>query len=145
MNFKRSKTSFIYSVGKQFLQKNRHPCIGTVGRLILPFYLTVKFTCIISCISSHLTEPLPLGDVAGDSLAITSWISKTFLQLKGWLLKKQKDHGPPLVISGISGISFFLTSLTVETTMFCLRFFQRYTQFQIPLFPSYQIFFRLLH
>ena len=70
-------------VGRTFLQKNRHPYIGTVGRLILPFYLTVKFTCIISCIFGHLTEPLPFGDVVEDSWPITSWILKTFLQLKG--------------------------------------------------------------
>ena len=35
---------------------------------------------IISCISGHLTEPLPFGDVVEDSLPITSWISKAFLQ-----------------------------------------------------------------
>ena len=84
MNFKKNQ-DFInnYSVRKRFCRKIDIHMIGTVGRLILPFYLTVKFTCIISCISGHLTEPLPLGDVAGDSLAITSWISKIFLQLKG--------------------------------------------------------------
>ena len=117
--------------------------MGTVERLILPFYLTVKCTCIISCIFGHLTEPLPFGDVVEDSWPITSWISKTFLQLKGWHLKKQQDRGPLLVISGISGISFFMFFVTFfnwcETTTFRLRFFQRYTQFQIPLFPPFKV------
>ena len=147
MNFERSKTSFIYSVRKQFLQKNRHPYIGTVGRLILPFYLTVKFTCIISCISGHLTEPLPLGDVAGDSLSITSWISKTFLQLKGWLLKKQRDRGPPLVISGISGISFF-NFLNCWNYYILFKIFPEVHTIPNPTVSpplKYQIFFRCLH
>ena len=73
----------IYSVRKRFCRKIDIHIIGAVGRLILPFYLTVKFACIISCISGHLTGPLPLGVVLGDCLPITSWISKLFLQLKG--------------------------------------------------------------
>ena len=36
------------------------------------------YLCIISCISGHLTEPLPFGDVPEDSLPITSWISRRF-------------------------------------------------------------------
>ena len=63
---------------------------------IPPFYLTVKFTCIISSISGHLTEPLPFGDVPEDSLPITSRISETFLQLKGRHLKKLEGSRLPI-------------------------------------------------
>ena len=73
------KTSFIYSGRKRFYRKMDVHIIGRESN-ILPFYLTVKFTCIISCISGHLTELFPFGDVVEDSLPITSWISKTFLQ-----------------------------------------------------------------
>ena len=41
------------------------------------------YLCIISCISGHLTEPLPFGDVPEDSLPITSWISRRFSAIKG--------------------------------------------------------------
>ena len=65
---------------------------------IPPFYLTVKFTCIISSISGHLTEPLPLnfGDVPEDSSPITSRISEMFLQLKGRHLKKLEGSRLPI-------------------------------------------------
>ena len=67
---------------------------------------------------------VPFGDaLEWDSLPIISWISKTFLQWKGCHLKKQRDCGASLVISGILGISFFLF-LNLNwyiTTKFCLQ------------------------
>ena len=82
-------------VGRTFLQKNRHPYIGTIGRLILPFYLTVKFTCIISCIFGHLTEPLPFGDVVEDSLPIDKLDIKSISSMKGMTSQEEEGLWPP--------------------------------------------------
>ena len=97
MNFEK-KEDFIYFGRKHFCRKvDIHIAIIIIGgRVIHPFYLTVKFTCIISCISGHLTEPLPFGDVREDSLPITSRISETFLQLKGRYLKKLEGSRLPI-------------------------------------------------
>ena len=119
MNFEK-KEEFIYFGRKHFCRKVDIHII--IIRVICPFYLTVKFTCIISCISGHLIEPLLFGDVPEDSLPITSWISKTFLQLKGIHLKKLEGSWFPIGDFRHLRYQFsrFLNFLTLcKTTTFC--------------------------
>ena len=145
MNFKRNKTSFIYSARKHFLQKNRHPCIGTVGRLILSFSSQTYLYYF-----SHLwpfNRTPPTWWCCGRFFGHHKLDIKNISSIKG--MTSQEAEGSWTSIGDFWHFRYllFLTSLTAETTTFCFGFFQSYTQFQIPLFHplKYQIFFRHLH
>ena len=88
------KTSFIYSGRKGFCRKMDVHIIGRES--ISSFYMKVNFTCIISCISDHLTEPLPFGDVVEDSLPIDKLDIKTFFSMKGMTSQEAEGWLSPI-------------------------------------------------
>ena len=94
MNFEK-KEDFIYSGRKQFCRKmDVHTIIGRESNSsFLPDSQIYLYYFL------HLwpfNRTLPFGDVPEDSLAITSWISKMFLQLKGRHLKKLEGSWFPI-------------------------------------------------
>ena len=131
------KTSFIYSGRKCFC---RRMDVHIIGRESNSVFLSGSQIYLCYFLHLWLFNRTPFGGVVEDSLPITSWLSKTFLQWKWWHLKKQRDAGPPLVISGIVGISFFPFfnfPPWYKTTTCCLEFF--HTTFQIPLSPPFKV------